>query len=124
MEGTRLSVPCIGDLARRDIPTCRLDDRIGEVGGRVRAAGWDLCAVVTDRNISLSRLRQAQLGGDPGLSAPEAMEEGTATYRPNRQAAETATYLPEHTVPSLLVTTGDGELIGPVCRDDFKSAAI
>jgi CBS domain-containing protein len=121
-EGTRAGVPRIGALARQDVPTCGLADRIGEARERVRAAGWDLCLVVNEHNIVLGRLRQAQLGGDPSLSAQQVMEEGPTTYRPNRPAEEVANYLAERRVPSVLVTTDDGELIGVFYRDDVKQA--
>jgi CBS domain-containing protein len=112
MEGKRAGVPRIGQLARRDVPTCRPADRVGEVRARVEAAGWDLCVVVNDRNIVLGRLRQQELNADPELCAERVMEEGPTTYRPDRPAQETAEYLAEHKVPSVLVTTNDGELIG------------
>src|SRR5262249_54480459 len=121
-EGTRAEVPRIGALARKDVPTCGLDDRIGEVRERVRAAGWDLCLVVNEHNIVLGLLRQAQLGSDPSLSAQRVMEEGPVTYRPNRLAEEVANYLAKRRVPSILVTTSDGELIGVFYRKDVEQA--
>ncbi|MCC6174181.1 MAG: CBS domain-containing protein [Chloroflexi bacterium] len=122
MEGARAEVPRIGALARKDVPTCRLDDRIGEVRERVQAAGWDLCLVVNEHTIVLGRLRQAQLDGDPSLSAQEIMEEGPTTYRPNRPAEEVANYLAKRRVPGILVTTNDGELIGVFYRKDVEQA--
>ena len=51
--GARASLPRIGDLARRDVPTCTLQERLGDVRERVRAAGWDVCLVVNARRIVL-----------------------------------------------------------------------
>ena len=104
----------------RDVPTCRPEDRVGEVRARIQAAGWDLCVVVNDRNIVLGRLRQKELDADPELCAVQVMEEGQTTYRPDRPAQETAEYLAEPKVPSMLVTTNDGELIGLYYRDDVE----
>ena len=118
LEGRQAAVPRIGPRARRDVPTCRLADGVGEVRARVQAAGWDLCVVVNDRNIVLGRLRQQELNADPELCAEQVMEEGPTTYRPDRPAQETAAYLGAHQVPSVLVTTNDGELIGLFSRDD------
>ncbi len=117
-EGTRANVPRVGDLARRDVPTCGLRDRVGDVRERVRSAGWDVCIVVNDRNVVLGRLRKEALDADPATSAEQIMEEGPTTYRPNQPAEETARYLAERKVASVMVTTSDGELIGPFYRDD------
>ena len=38
-EGRDAAIPRAGDVARRDVPTCGLDDRVGEVRERVRSAG-------------------------------------------------------------------------------------
>lgn len=118
IEGARAGVPRIGDLARRSLPTCSLEDRLGEVRERVRAAGWDVCIVVNDRDVVLGRLRQRELGGDPSAVVEHVMEGGPTTYRPDRPAAEVAAYLAERGAASVLVSTGDGELIGLFYRAD------
>ncbi len=117
-EGQRAGVPRVGDLARRDVPTCGLAEAIGDVRERIRAAGWDVCVVVNERQVVLGRLRQRELDGDPAAVVGEVMEEGPTTYRPDRLAAETADYLAERRVASVLVTTSDGALIGLFHRDD------
>jgi len=118
IEGTRAAVPRVGALARRDVPTCRLDERVGDVRARVRAAGWDLCVVVNDRRVVLGRLRERQLDADPAATAEQVMEVGPTTIRPDEPAAEVAAHLAERKVGHVLVTTGDGELVGLFRRDD------
>jgi CBS domain-containing protein len=117
-EGTQAQVPRVGDLTRRDVPTCRLSDRVGDVRERVRAAGWDLCVVVNERNVVLGRLRDKELAADPAASVEQVMEEGPTTYRLDRPAAETARYLAKRRVTGVLITTSDGELIGLFRRGD------
>jgi len=39
-EGTEAHTPRVADVARRDVPTCRLDERVGAVHDRVREGGW------------------------------------------------------------------------------------
>ncbi|MGH2689826.1 MAG: hypothetical protein ACRDKW_13630, partial [Actinomycetota bacterium] len=39
-EGMNASRPRAGDVARDDVPTCRLDERLGDVRERTRARGW------------------------------------------------------------------------------------
>ncbi|MPZ13141.1 MAG: CBS domain-containing protein [Chloroflexi bacterium] len=117
-EGTLASVPRIGDIARRDVPTCMPDDPIGDVQERVRRLGADTCVVVNERNVVLGRLRKDGLEADPELSAQLVMEPGPIAYRPNEPAKETAEYLAERGVSNILVTTSDGELVGLFRRDD------
>ncbi len=117
-EGKRAPLPRVGDLARRDVPTCHLEERIGDVRQRVRAAGWDRCIVVNERRIVLGRLRGHALDADPATPVDQVMEEGPTTYRLDRPAEETAKYLAERGVASVLITTSDGELVGVFFRDD------
>jgi hypothetical protein len=42
-EGVVAALPRADTVARRDVPTCRIDEPIDEVRERVRAAGWDAC---------------------------------------------------------------------------------
>ncbi len=123
IEGERAGVPRVGDLAHRDIPTCRLEERLGTVRARVLAGGWELCVVVNEQNVVLGRLKRDALDADPEATAETAMEAGPVTYRPNEVAAEAAKRLAERHVPSVLVTTSDGELIGLFRRDDVPGDA-
>src|SRR6266540_3336835 len=56
-EGSNALRPRAGDVARREVPTCGLDQRLGEVAQRVGAAGWDACVVVNHERVVLGLLR-------------------------------------------------------------------
>src|SRR6266851_1212826 len=122
IEGSKASIPRVGGVARRDVPTCRLDERVGDVSARVLAKGWDLCVVVNEGNIVLGRLKRAALEGDADAIVRSVMEPGPVTYRPHVVAADAARTLSERHVESVLVTTGDGELIGVFRADDATSS--
>src|SRR6266545_5933121 len=66
-EGSNAQRPRAGDVARSDVPTCGLDERLGEVARRVREAGWDACVVVNPERVVLGLLRGKELEGDQGL---------------------------------------------------------
>src|SRR5262249_36215240 len=87
-EGTRASVPRAGDVARRDVPTCRLTDRIGDVRGRLPATAEPVCVVVNEAQVVLGRLRGPALAADPQLTAEAVMESGPTTIRPNELLAD------------------------------------
>jgi len=55
IEGSNAQHPRAGEVARRDVPTCGLDERLGEVRDRVRAAGWDACVVVNQERVVFGR---------------------------------------------------------------------
>src|SRR5215210_5046088 len=78
-EGTYAEQPRAGDVARHDVPTCRLQEGMTEVRQRVAAAGWDACVVVNDDGIVFGLLREKELGrGDDGPVAA-AMRPGPST---------------------------------------------
>src|SRR5579872_7131978 len=81
-EGSNAMRPRAADVARKDAPTCRLQDRLGGVQERVRAAGWDACVVTNDERVVLGLLREKELGGDAGLRVEQAMRPGPSTFRP------------------------------------------
>ena len=63
-------------MARRDVPTCSVDERLGEVRERVRKAGWDACVVVNDERIVFGLLRGSELEGDPDARIERVMRPG------------------------------------------------
>jgi CBS domain-containing protein len=115
-EGKMAGFPTVGDAMRRDVPTCRPDECVGDSQERARAAGWDMCVVVNERRIVLGVLREKALAGDPSLAAEVAMESGPTTFRPSELLAEMAMHLTQAGVKRVLVTTGDGELLGVLDR--------
>jgi CBS domain-containing protein len=122
IQGSKASIPRVGSVARRDVPTCRLDERVGEVSARVRATGWELCVVLNEGNIVLGRLGRAALEGDADSRVEAVMDPGPVTYRPHVVAEDAAHVLAERHVQSVLVTTGDGQLIGVFRAEDAPSA--
>lgn len=122
-EGTALEEARAGDAAREDAPTCRLDERLGDVRDRVRGAGWETCLVVDERRVVLGILRSKHLDGDSDQAVEEAMSPGPSTFRPNVPVATLARLMAEHGLPDVPVTTNDGVLVGLLLREDAERAA-
>ena len=116
--GREATVPRAGDVARRDVPTCQPRERIGEVRGRVRAAGWDTCLVVNGEGVVLGRLRGSAFDADPETSAEQVMAGGPTTFRPDVRLSEVAARMQAKHVGSVVVTTPDGRLVGAVAYED------
>jgi Mg/Co/Ni transporter MgtE len=123
-EGTNAGRPAARHVARRDVPTCRLDEPIDEVRERVRDAGWDACIVVNEERIVFGILREREL--DRGMDEPveRFMRPGPSTFRPNVPIEEMASYMTEHDLVSSPITSSDGRLIGLLRKDDAVRVAL
>jgi Mg/Co/Ni transporter MgtE len=124
VEGRAASVPRAGNVARNDVPTCRLEERLGDMAGRARAAGWDAAVVVNEERVVLGLLRAEELGGDPEQRIEDAMRPGPSTFRPHVHIVEMAQYMSDHDLVNTPITTGEGVLVGLLRRDDAVAAAL
>jgi predicted transcriptional regulator len=117
-EGTNTQRPRLVDVVRRDVPTCSLDERLGDVRDRVLAAGWDACVVVSQQRVVLGLLRAKELHADPDLPVERVMRPGPSTYRPYVTVEEMRQIMTERNMDSSPVTTSNGKLVGLVRRPD------
>jgi CBS domain-containing protein len=123
-EGTNAERPRAGDVARKDVPTCRLDERLGDVRDRIRQAGWDACVVVNEDRVVFGLLRSKELEANPDVGIEEAMRPGPSTFRPFVSIEEMAGFMIEHDHESSPITTSDGRLVGLLRRQDAAKAAL
>lgn len=96
-EGDKDAETRAGPVARRDTPTCGLDE--------VSATG-EFCVVVED-GIVLGVVEEGE------------MKPGPSTFRPSVPREELAAYMDEHDQRRTLITTLDGRLVGAVHREDL-----
>ena len=122
-EGTNAQLPRAGSVARKNVPTARLAEKLGAVRERVRAAGWDAVVVTNEERIVLGLLRSKELDKDPAVSIEEAMRPGPSTFRPYVAIKEMADTMTKHNLESSPVTTSDGRLVGLLYREDALRAA-
>jgi hypothetical protein len=94
-EGTAAEVPNAGEVARRGIPTCALENRVGSVREKVRAVGRHVCIVVNEagswtvgseegpsRNLPVSDLDRATTFHEYVLGfTPDIEDPGGISYR-------------------------------------------
>lgn len=106
-EGEAEAPGTVGEAARQDVPTCRLEETLGAV--RERAQGWDHCLVVNPENIVLGRV---SLEGAGEARIESLLEEGLTTYRPDRPVDKATEQMREKGVESVVVTTPEGRLVG------------
>ena len=117
-EGSNAERPRLIDVVRRDVPTCSLGERLGDVRNRVIAAGWDACVVVSQKRVVLGLLRANELDADPELPVEQVMRPGPSTYRPFVSVADMRRTMIDRHLESSPVTTSDGRLVGLVRKQD------
>jgi len=117
-EGTNALHPRAGDIARKDVPTCGLKEKLGDVKARVEGQGWDAVVVVNDQRVVLGLLRARELAGDPEQLIEKAMRPGPSTFRPYVSLHEMLHFMVDHKRESAPVTTSDGRLVGLLLQKD------
>ena len=111
-EGAEAHVPRVADVAERNVQTCGLPERVGDLQERVRAASRDVCVVVDAERIVLGIVDAEALSGDPATVVETIMKPDPVTFRPHLRTGEIPDYVRKRTVRHVLVTTSDGVLIG------------
>ena len=124
VEGTLASRPRAGTVARADVPTCGLEDRVGDVRERVRSAGWDVCVVVNAQRVVIGLMLKEELDAGDDMQTDGVMRPGPSTFRPNVDIEEMAEHMIDHDLESAIVTTSDGRLVGLLAREDAARAAL
>ena len=120
-EGTNALHPRAGDTARKDVPTCGLKEKLGDVKARVEGQGWDAVVVVYEQHVVLGLLRSRELAGDPEQPIEKAMRPGPSTFRPYVSLHEMLHFLVDHKLDSAPVTTSDGRLVGLLLQKDVAA---
>ena len=113
-EGEEAQVPRLQDIAERDVPTCRLTDRLKDVPGPV-------CVVTDEQGVILGQVTDKTRQADGASRVEDVMELGPASYRPNVSLEELWSRLEKHPrVQHVLVSTSEGVLMGLVWRKDLE----
>ena len=121
-EGKNATRARAGDIARRDVPTCKLGEPIRMVRERAAAAGWDECVVVNDERVVLGLLRAAELRNGHEEPVERVMRPGPSTFRPHMSLDDIAKFLVAHDLPNAPITTSDGRLVGLLRREDVANS--
>lgn len=122
IEGKEAKTQRAGDLARQDVPICRLNELLGDVEQRVHKTGWDSCVVANEGRIVLGLLGPKALQADPQMTAEQAMENGPRTYRLDAPLDKVREHFQKADTDRVLVTTSDGKLFGLLRREDVEKA--
>ena len=119
-EGTKAAQPRAIDVARQDVVTCALDDRVADVQARVTESPYRFAFVVSADGVLLGRLRRSALEGDGIALAEEVMEPGPSTVRPDTPPGDLADRLKSRDLASAVISDPEGRLLGVVQRADLE----
>lgn len=118
-EGRYARMPRPGLLAR-EVPTCRLDDRVAGARERIEKEGAAMCVVTTDDGIVLGRVRRKHLEGKDDTVVSDVMEEGPTSVRFDEFLPDLTERMEKAGVATILVTTSAGKLVGVMHREDSE----
>ena len=119
-EGTNAKRPRAGSLAHTDVPTCRLDERLGDVRDRTKEQGWNAAVVINSERVVFGLLRAQELDLEADQQVSQAMRPGPSTFRPYVLADEMAAYMRDHELENVVITTSDGRLVGLLRKEDVS----
>ena len=119
-EGTNVPDRSAGDAARRDVPTCTLDERLADVQERVRAAGWDTAIAINHEHVVLGRLGRKALASEEEIPVRQAMSPGPSTVRPSIGTDALLERMRQRNLKTFVITTPDGRLVGLVRKEDIE----
>lgn len=122
LEGENGSETRAGAQVRRDVPTCRLDERLEDVCERLDEGGWDTSFVVDEQRVVLGRIGRRAIRTRENVAAEEAMRPGPSTIRPSARLEAMVERIRRQNLTNLPVTS-DGRLVGLLTRRDAEEAA-
>ena len=117
-EGTNALKPRAGDASRKDVATCGLNEKVGDVRERARQVGIDAAVVVNEERIVLGLLRSKELNSAADETIERVMRPGPSTFRPFVSLHEMAHYMVDHKLENSPITTSDGRLVGLLLQAD------
>ncbi|MEX2586696.1 MAG: CBS domain-containing protein [Actinomycetota bacterium] len=121
-EGELAGSLTAGKVARKDIPSARIGETVGDAHRRAAESGLDLCLVVNKAEIYMGRLRGRSLEADPTMPVEMAMEHGSSTVRPSEPLEGLVKRMTKHAVDSIVVSDLKGRLIGALLLPDAQQA--
>lgn len=120
VEGDGYEAQRVIDATRSDIPTCRVDETIGEVKRRTEESNWDECVVVGCDGLVAGRLRGEVWEAENCVIVEMVMEVGPTTVRPDELLEPLVKRMDKRDTRLVIVTTPQGELVGALLRAEAE----
>lgn len=108
------------DATRTDIPTCRVDETIGDVKRRMEESDWDEAVAVDCDGLVVGRLRGGVWEAEDDVIVETVMEVGPTTIRPDGLLEPLVKRMNKRGSRLVLVTTPQGGLVGVLLRAEAE----
>lgn len=116
------SARLVGDHLTRDVATCGLRDRLGDVRSALEASRLGTVVVLNSRGVVIGRLDRKALDAGDEARAEQVMREGPTSVRPSEELGPLLERMRHADVDALIVTSSDGHLLGVFERDHGEEA--
>jgi CBS domain-containing protein len=117
MQGNGPHYAVAGEVADRDaVLTCRAGDLVGDLSEALDSVPHDYCVVLNAQDIVLGRMRTKNIQGSTDDAVELVMEPGPTTLRPKEPAKGLLERMKKKNVPTVIVTTKSGRLVGAVTQ--------
>jgi len=100
------------DRMQVELPTCRLDEPVGQAGARAEERGYGISLVVNENGIVLGVIGRRDWDTDPTASVEQLMDPAPTTLRPSDPLEKGKQTLNESDRGAVLITDSDGRLLG------------
>lgn len=121
-EGRSAAALSAGDVAQREVLTCRADQPVDGVLARMRDAGQTVCVVVDDERVVTGLLRRRTAEAHVVATVAEVMRPGPATVRAHEPLGPLLERMAKARVETIVVTDPEGRLLGLVDRTSGEQA--
>lgn len=95
-----------------ELPTCRIDEPVGQAGARAQERGYSVCPVVNQNGIVFGLIGKGDWDRDPTASAEQLMDSAPTTLRPSAPLEKAKQMLDQSNGGAVLVTNSEGRLLG------------
>jgi CBS domain-containing protein len=95
----------------RQVPTCQLDESVGEAKRRAKELGFPICIVVNAQGIVLGVIDKSVWEKNSEIAVETVMDPGPTTLRPS-YLIEDARKLVSKSGRDAVITSADGRLMG------------
>lgn len=111
-----------GDVVTRDVPTCRLDERVADVAARLAEQPASLCVALNDAGIVMGIVPGDILQARADARVEGVMVFGVTTIRPSAELGPLLERMHTRHVEAIVVTRPDATLLGLLVAEEAEQA--
>lgn len=123
VEGDHAGRAAAMTLLRTDVATCGPGERAADLPDAIAESPVPFAVVVDGRGVVLGKVRRGDAEAKPDATAADLLVEGPTSTRADVDVTNLAERMQRADTRTVLVTTGQGELLGVLVREDLLADA-